>query len=318
MELSMRHILCAPVPLPKRPLEIPHVHPLQSRQDHLQSPLQTTSVSSFQITSPTSSHTEPYSIPSPHRHQVSIDLTQQMLPNSRKTSLSSTVSRALIQIRSPEIAKHRKCDRRTNVDSATNVKTSLRYDYWNTVLNGDDTIYTDEFKITIVRHAPTKCLFIQNEELGPSITQVSRKQDDFAIEQAEAERSSIDRPFLCSHCGTSFRKKSNLVKHIALVELKLRPYKCEICDAKFGQKSNLTTHIRVRHNGDRPHMCPEDGCDRRFSQRGGLRAHVDTVHKKQRRFVCECGTAFGHRGDLNRKFAAIQSLHISTLKHFLF
>lgn len=49
-----------------------------------------------------------------------------------------------------------------------------------------------------------------------------------------------DRPFKCNHCGACFRKNSNLIKHISLVELKLRPHVCPECKATFGQKSNLT------------------------------------------------------------------------------
>jgi hypothetical protein len=117
---------------------------------------------------------------------------------------------------------------------------------------------------------------------------------------------TTDRPFACTHCGASFHKNSNLLKHIALVELKLRPYECTLCDAKFGQKSNLSSHIRVTHHGERRYACTERGCDRRFGQNSGLRAHVKTVHLGARDYVCECARKFGSRGDLNRH---IRSTH---------
>jgi uncharacterized Zn-finger protein len=114
------------------------------------------------------------------------------------------------------------------------------------------------------------------------------------------------RTFLCKHCGATFHKNSNLVKHISLVELKLRPYKCTLCDAKFGQKSNLSSHVRVTHQGERRYACSEPNCDRRFGQNSGLRAHIRTVHLGARDFVCECERRFGSRGDLNRH---IRSAH---------
>jgi hypothetical protein len=126
---------------------------------------------------------------------------------------------------------------------------------------------------------------------------------DELIQHAQScQQSGHQRPYVCSHCGACFRKNSNLLKHISLVELKLRPFVCSLCDATFGQKSNLTSHVRVKHDGERPYACSEQGCTRCFGQKSGLRAHISTVHNRERKFVCECGSAFGHRGDLNRTY----------------
>lgn len=129
---------------------------------------------------------------------------------------------------------------------------------------------------------------------------------DLASHSRSCALNTSKRPFLCSHCGASFHKNSNLAKHIALVELKLRPFKCTLCDATFGQKSNLSSHIRVTHHGERRYVCSEPNCGRRFGQNSGLRAHVRTVHLGARDFICECDRRFGSRGDLNRH---IRSAH---------
>jgi Zinc finger, C2H2 type len=59
------------------------------------------------------------------------------------------------------------------------------------------------------------------------------------------KKSNAEHSFVCEHCSASFRKSSNQVMHIALVEKKLRPFTCSICPSSFGQKSNLTSHIRI-------------------------------------------------------------------------
>lgn len=130
---------------------------------------------------------------------------------------------------------------------------------------------------------------------------------DLLTEHAVAcESRKADRPFVCTHCGATFHKNSNLLKHIALVELKLRPFECSMCDRSFGQRSNLNSHVRVTHHGERRYVCQEPGCGHRFGQNSGLRSHIRTVHLGARDFVCECSRKFGSRGDLNRH---IRSTH---------
>lgn len=118
---------------------------------------------------------------------------------------------------------------------------------------------------------------------------------------------NVDKPYPCEQCGTAFKKNSNLVKHMKLVHLGERNFPCPEpgCGRLFGQKSNLNSHIKAVHRGEKPFVCSEADCGRRFSQKSGLKAHVKTVHNGERPYQCECGSSFGHRGDVSNHFSLI-------------
>lgn len=117
----------------------------------------------------------------------------------------------------------------------------------------------------------------------------------------ERQPGPSERSYICEICQNSFRKRSNLVKHTKLVHLGERNFACTepSCNKVFGQKSNLNSHVKAVHRGEKPFKCTEQGCEKRFSQKSGLNAHVKTVHRGERPFVCECGSPFGHRGDVS-------------------
>lgn len=118
--------------------------------------------------------------------------------------------------------------------------------------------------------------------------------------ERSSQQPQSEKPHVCNECGTAFKKNSNLVKHKKLVHLGERNFKCPepSCGRLFGQKSNLNSHIKAVHLGEKPFTCNEPGCGRCFSQKSGLKAHVKTVHNGERPYVCECGSSFGHRGDV--------------------
>lgn len=124
-----------------------------------------------------------------------------------------------------------------------------------------------------------------------------------------------DKPFACTSCGTAFKKNSNLVKHMKLVHLRERKFACQEpgCGRLFGQKSNLNSHVRAVHLKEKPFICTEPNCGRRFSQKSGLKAHVKTVHNGERPYKCECGSAFGHRGDVSFFFSLLRLVLLCVL-----
>ncbi|XP_063229319.1 zinc finger protein 300-like [Bacillus rossius redtenbacheri] len=99
-----------------------------------------------------------------------------------------------------------------------------------------------------------------------------------------------DRPFGCTECNQSFKKKSHLDKH-NMLHSGDRPYVCRECGNAFTQRSHLRTHQRT-HSGERPYKC--DVCGAGFFQNCHLKAHKFLHTGKP--FICGiCNKGFCHK-----------------------
>ncbi|KAJ9580867.1 hypothetical protein L9F63_023955, partial [Diploptera punctata] len=101
-------------------------------------------------------------------------------------------------------------------------------------------------------------------------------------------------PNQCKYCPKSFRKPSDLVRHIR-IHTGEKPYQCACCNKCFTVKSTLDSHLKT-HGGQKLFACHVCGCS--FSTKGSLKVHM-RLHTGAKPFKCPlCEMRFrtsGHR-----------------------
>lgn len=55
--------------------------------------------------------------------------------------------------------------------------------------------------------------------------------------------SKPEKPYHCSICPSTFKKRCNLLTHISNVHDKIRPFLCPVCFRRFARKSNCVKHV---------------------------------------------------------------------------
>ncbi|KAL3317760.1 hypothetical protein Ciccas_003588 [Cichlidogyrus casuarinus] len=90
-------------------------------------------------------------------------------------------------------------------------------------------------------------------ENGAPMTAENRAKWVKALQEADASLDSIDggpeseRPYACEVCGSRFKLKAVLMRHIRCVHSETRPYTCDYCGSSFKIRNRLTTHIKMVH-----------------------------------------------------------------------
>ncbi|XP_053678266.1 uncharacterized protein LOC128728654 [Anopheles nili] len=99
----------------------------------------------------------------------------------------------------------------------------------------------------------------------------------FERKEAIAFVPQTDRPFQCTECHKSFKRKDYLLIHIR-THTGERRYKCDLCTSAFVHPSNLITHRKL-HSSERPYRC--NLCGATFKLFAGLKIHRRRCEQKR-------------------------------------
>lgn len=107
---------------------------------------------------------------------------------------------------------------------------------------------------------------------------------------------------LCDVCGTSFRTRQHLQRHVLEKhEDDLSPYKfpypCQQCDKRFKRREHLQLHQRTKHSSIKDYKCKS--CGKEFVRKSQLTRHMLHHERKKTTLICTgCGRVFARRGNL--------------------
>lgn len=112
------------------------------------------------------------------------------------------------------------------------------------------------------------------------------------------------RPYFCKKCFTGFDAKADIIQHKrdnieCRDEPKLKKLLCTYCGKYFERKNSLNIHIRT-HTNEKPFVC--NICNRAFNVYATLRQHMNS-HSGEKPYVCPvqgCEKTFSYLSGLRQ------------------
>lgn len=126
--------------------------------------------------------------------------------------------------------------------------------------------------------------------------------------RSEGAENRTSRLWTCTHCGSSYRRKSSFIRHNRLQTCG-RTWMCTKCPMTFNRQRLWKAHL-LTHNSRASIKC--DVCEIGFRRRADLLRHM-LIHSSQKPFSCEvCGKSFKRKDALKSHTASHQVKSAST------
>ncbi|XP_037364290.1 zinc finger protein 236 isoform X2 [Talpa occidentalis] len=139
--------------------------------------------------------------------------------------------------------------------------------------------FTAEETAQLARARPQEGATVSERVLAQSAAEkdrISELRDRQAELEAEPRFANC-----CSYCPKSFKKPSDLVRHVR-IHTGEKPYRCDECGKSFTVKSTLDCHVKT-HTGQKLFSCHV--CSNAFSTKGSLKVHM-RLHTGAKPFKC--------------------------------
>jgi len=129
---------------------------------------------------------------------------------------------------------------------------------------------------------------IANEFLDLCTPINQQKQDKSSVSQAQSPEEKNPKPkeFKCTVCNFVASNLQNLKRHLN-VHLDIKPFTCSYCGTRYKQKADLKRHVSMKHTQTAPKFECEH-CKKTFGRKSELNRHVSTLHKNPATSECKC------------------------------